>query len=129
MINYINKDYEYSNRDKKMLISLVDKNLQQLSKDYINMHLRIMYSDKDSLFKELIKHNSDILSYRHLIDMHYRKCSKNTDPSLKKIFSMSRYDEVGIHKIELPLFPVVMRLDIDSPFFKNTKNVFASIEG
>jgi len=112
-----------------MLISLVDKNLQQLSKDYINMHLSIMHSDNNSLFNELINQNSDILSYKHLIDMHYRKCSKNTDPSLGKSFSMSRYDEVGIHKIDLPLFPVVMKLDIDSPFFKNTKNVFGSIEG
>jgi len=88
-----------------------------------------MYRDNDSLFNELINHNRNILSYKNLIDMHYRKCSKNTEPSLEKLFSMSRYDEVGIHKIDLPLFPVVMRLDIDSPFFKNTKNVFGSIEG
>jgi|GEM_PF-5349593 len=129
MTNYLNKEYRYSNRDKKMLISLVDKNLQQLSRDYSSMHLSIMYRDNDSLFNELINHNRNILSYKNLIDMHYRKCSKNTEPSLEKLFSMSRYDEVGIHKIDLPLFPVVMRLDIDSPFFKNTKNVFGSIEG
>lgn len=92
------------------------------------MHLRIMQNNS-SLFNDIFNNNNNIFSYKNNIDMNYRKCSKNTDPTLKKLFSMYRYNEVGINEIDTPLFPVAMRLDIDSPFFKNTKNVFGSIEG